>query len=344
MSENNKWNSFPPFDLSVSFDLFPGGLYHPENAAQGDDFSILRNMTHKEILHKEAPNKDLIHLYKAGLLFLLLLLASCCHKQPQQEKVSQPYTSYWDGFDFSDQSFVDNNGVTEPKFADFCKLLATQTDTDRKRQVDTLLHRSLNGSIEMYQNMMELAEKYLADPNSPYRDEETYILFLQHTINEPHLTEAYKERPRFQLAQAMKNRAGTKASDISYITRDNKNGTLYNIKSTYTLLYFNNPECHDCRRVSYCIKNSPIIKKLLSTKAITILAIYPDHELRSWNEHKEEYPSSWTVGRYAPNQDREAYNLPAIPNLYLLDRNKNVILKDAPIEKIETHLASEPNI
>ena len=90
----------------------------------------------------------------------------------------------------------------------------------------------------MFLGFMELAEKHLADPNSPLRNEECYIPFLEYAIKEGKIDEAYKERYSFQLRNALKNRVGTIANDFTYITREGTTGTLKSIKANYTLIYF----------------------------------------------------------------------------------------------------------
>ena len=180
-----------------------------------------------------------------GSIFIMLLSCGSKHENAALQNIK--FVSFWEGFNFADKSHVNNPGITTPKFESFCKYLSSTTPYDRRQQIDTLLNRSLQGGIDMYENMMQLAEKYLTDPNSPYRNEETFIQFLEYTISNPNLTEAYKERPRYQLAIAKKNREGTSANDFEYITRDGYRGRLYNIKNKYTLLYFNNPGCHDCK-------------------------------------------------------------------------------------------------
>jgi hypothetical protein len=42
-------------------------------------------------------------------------------------------------------------------------------------------------------------------------------------------------------------------------------------------------------------------------------------------------------------KDKEIYDLKAIPSLYLLDRQKNVLLKDARFEQVEVYLKSINN-
>lgn len=211
--------------------------------------------------------------------------------------------------------------------------------TERKQQIDTLLSRSKLGSKEMFLGFMELAEKHLADPNSPLRNEECYIPFLEYAIKEGKIDEAYKERYSFQLRNALKNRVGTIANDFTYITREGTTGTLKSIKANYTLIYFNNPDCHDCKRVYNILAgDSPTLAHLVARGELAILALYPDESLTSWNKNKGIYPYNWIVARYARDIDRERYNIPAIPSTYLLDKNKKVIYKDAIIEAVESYL------
>lgn len=75
--------------------------------------------------------------------------------------------------------------------------------------------------------------------------------------------------------------------------------------------------------------------------SLSVLAIYPDEDLNAWKKYARSLPQEWIVARYAHPDARKAYGLPAIPCLYLLDRNKTVILKDAPVERIEERLSDK---
>lgn len=109
--------------------------------------------------------------------------------------------------------------------------------------------------------------------------------------------------------------------------------------ANYTLIYFNNPDCHDCKRVYNILAgDSPTLAHLVARGELAILALYPDESLTSWNKNKGIYPYNWIVARYARDIDRERYNIPAIPSTYLLDKNKKVIYKDAIIEAVESYL------
>lgn len=282
---------------------------------------------------------------KLAILLLCGISLLACSRKPSEAPIQGVgFVSFWEGFDFGNKAMIDNPGVTEARFKDFCAQLSLQGKKERKAQVDTLLSRSEAGSEEMFLGFMELAEKHLSEPNSPLRNEESYILFLEYALRSGKTEEAYRERYGFQLKEAKKNRVGTKAADFGYITKDGTRGQMGKITSAFTLLYFNNPDCHDCKRVMGIMKASPTLAHLVASGELTILAVYPDEDLTSWEKHKEEFPSTWIVARYADGKEREKYSLPAIPSLYLLDRGKKVALKDAPIEQVEYYLRSKYNI
>ena len=52
-------------------------------------------------------------------------------------------------------------------------------------------------------------------------------------------------------------------------------------------------------------------------------------------------PSKWINGydKELTVRNRELYDLKAMPTLYLLDKDKKVLLKDAPVEQVEQYLA-----
>ena len=76
-------------------------------------------------------------------------------------------------------------------------------------------------------------------------------------------------------------------------------------------------------------------------KQVRILAFYPDEEHEVWENHQDMIPSKWINGydKELTVLNRELYDLKAMPTLYLLDKDKKVLLKDAPVEQVEQYLA-----
>ena len=90
------------------------------------------------------------------------------------------------------------------------------------------------------------------------------------------------------------------------------------------------------------IVNSQIIQKLKTKGVLKILAVFPDKDLDLWNKHYAELPDSWikAYDKETIIQDKELYDLKAIPTIYLLDGDKTVLLRDPTFEQFEKYLNS----
>jgi hypothetical protein len=153
-----------------------------------------------------------------------------------------------------------------------------------------------NVDKKVFTYITDLADKYLYDPNSPMRNEEFYIPVLEAMIASPVLNETEKIRPQARLKLAQKNRIGTKALNFTYTLASGAQGSLYQLKAEYLLLFINNPGCQACTETIEGLKNAPIINQLLQEKKLVLLSIYPDEELDEWKKHLSEFPNEWING------------------------------------------------
>lgn len=286
-------------------------------------------------------------LYTIALTTLLLAFAGC-RSSTSEAKRRQTATvvsgqdrailHYWDRFNFADKSLINTPETAEQMFADFLIALSREDNDKRTAAVDTLMSRSMRGSKPMFSYFAELAEKYLYDPNSPYRNEEMYIAFLTYIVNAEDAEPMLKVRPEHQLMMAKKNRQNAIATDFVYTLRDGRQSRLSSIESQYTLLFFNDPDCSDCKRVKEILTTNSLFSQ---NEKLKILSVYPDEDLSVWS--KAIYPAHWIDARCREIRTKEIYDLKALPTLYLLDRDKRVILKDAPAELIADWLAANRN-
>jgi thiol-disulfide isomerase/thioredoxin len=145
------------------------------------------------------------------------------------------------------------------------------------------------------------------------------------------------------LKTVQKNKPGTKATDFDYTLPDGSTHKLSALPSEYVILYFYNPECHECAAVKEKMVSSRVINTLQQKERLKILALYPDENLETYRKHLPEMPPAW-INAYDKRtiiKNRELYDLKAIPTLYLLDKDKIVLLKDMPFEALETYLAQK---
>ena len=249
---------------------------------------------------------------------------------------------YWEHFNFRDTALISRPEIIEQAFVNFLDVLPEVSLQEAEKGITALMDSAASDSA-MYVHFTNLASKYLYEPNSPFRNEEYYIPVLRHIIALPRMEEPDKSRPRFLLDMALKNRPGEVAADFVYTRINGSRGRLLRISADYTLLFFNSPDCEDCRRVKDYMAASEHLAGMTGEGSarrprLVILAVYPDEDVEQWRA--ASYPpcmlnvhdASQAISR------QRLYDLKAIPCLYLLDADKRVLLKDATVEQVELYL------
>lgn len=237
---------------------------------------------------------------------------------------------YWDRFNFSDTLFltrVDSSQLFEA-YARYVVLLGGRP-TDGA-PMDSLMRRA-STSRRMLDYFSKMAEVVLHDPNSPLRNDEFYIPVLEAQLRAPWYDEYERIAPQYDLQMARQNRLGQPANDFRYTLASGRSGTLYGLDAEYVLLFINNPGCAMCREIREAISSSPMLTEMIEHGRLQVLAIYPDEDLSEWRAYRDEMPASW-INAYDKGcviRNEMLYDLHAIPALYLLDRNKRVLVKDS---------------
>lgn len=275
---------------------------------------------------------------------ILLLCALFACQQPAERKrtevKSHPSLTLWDGYDFSDTTLIYQPDITERRFSTFLALLHRTPAEEQSMAVHQLMAKVRRGSPQMFAHFCQLAEKYLADPNSPFRNEELYIPFLTFIVECEGVESSTQSRAQFELQMALKNRRGTIAEDFSFITSNKQQKSLHALNYEYILLFFYNPECAECQQLKADILATPLLTQQQQAGLLQILALYPDEDIELWERHLADNPREWITARYASHEDSKAFYLAATPTLYLLARDKRVLLKDTSLEQIEDNLRS----
>jgi len=296
------------------------------------------------------------------LLLSLLFLAACSgQKTPEKpQKQSNPVFSgveipvllaspeaqakylavhYWDRFNFSDTTGAWRTRETEEVFAAYLHVLRNSPGAEAGQGIRSMLQRSLDADTAKFNWFTKRYDQCLNDPNSPFRNEELYIHVLEFITTSGKIDPIQKVRPAYQLRMALKNRVGTVAADFSFTDRSGLKRHLSGFHSKYTLLCFYNPGCHACGELKKQMASSPVLNSLLKVPgSLTILLIFPEPDAEAWNKEvsNQDLSSGFITGYDHDNSimSKELYDVRAIPTLYLLGRDKTVILKDASLEQI----------
>jgi len=222
---------------------------------------------------------------------------------------------------------------------DFCpRGRATEIISGFFRKVSDF--QTANPTSNVFGFFEEMVPKYLYDPNSPVRDEDLYNPYVKGLSTSELSSEGLRPAYTRDASMCSLNQVGSKAAEIVFTTLEGKRMTLSGIKADRTLLFFSNPGCPACEDVVRRLMGNAGIKQQVSSGKLAVVNLYIDLERDKWKEMAKDYPKSWLNGYdqdYKIRQDL-TYNIRAIPSLYILDKEKVVLMKDAPVEKVIPYL------
>ena len=279
---------------------------------------------------------------KKVTLFVLIILSLFFAQGIAQNNNKLPENlldHYWDKYDFKDVSTLGKKGVV----LDYIALLNQATIESAKKSIKNTLERA-SGDNMIFSLFVECFNRFFFEIDSKFRDYEKYSAVVEYILKSPEINEPQKQKFQFPKNVIMKNRLGSKITNFSFKQKNGVRDSLYNIKSEYIVLFFNNPDCENCILTKEKIVQSQILNNYISTGKLKVISIYPSNEIEHWN--KLSYPQSWING-----YDHEGkiigdglYIIRKYPCIYLIDRDKIVLLKETTVERIEQHLLQSASL
>lgn len=249
------------------------------------------------------------------------------------EQLDYSLEHYWDRYDFKDVSALGKKGVV----LDYIVLLSKASAESARTSITHTLERA-SGDNMIFSLFVECFNRFFFEIDSQFRDYEKYLAVVQYILNSPEINEQQKQKFAFPNNVIMINRLGMKVSDFTFKQKNGVQENLYKIKSEYILLFFNNPDCENCSLAKEKIVGSEILNNYIADRKLKIISIYPSKEIDHWS--RLTYPQTWING-----YDYEGkiigdglYIIRKYPCIYLLDKDKKVLLKETTVEKIEQYL------
>ena len=261
---------------------------------------------------------------------------------------------WWDGITDPSRSYPCDStmvsgvsvGDIEQKMANWTNVLGMVGLPVVEKAMSRLYDRAVacekkDTASNVFEKFTELVDKYFYDPNSPLRNEDHYSFYAARLAKSSLIEPVMQEKYARQVRLAALNRTGTPATDFRFADKRGRMHSLYGIKLEVTLLFFSNPGCAACKEIIDVLNNDPVISQLIADGTMAVLNIYIDEDLEAWRTYMPIYPENWYNG-FDPDlviRGEELYNVRAIPSLYLLDKDKVVIMKDAPEARVFDYLS-----
>ena len=242
---------------------------------------------------------------------------------------------YWDNYNFADTLLLKSKEMTEQGFVNFIDILnrfnldyaskgvahkdIAQKDITRKgiAQKDitqkgiACFTRKAFSNAAAKERFENLIEHYFEDQLSPVRNDRVYLIFLEEMKNSPCFDETEKERIAFKIKTTNKNLPGDIAINFKFKDESGKEHQLSDYKDQKVILYFYDPDCENCHKVSAWLKQQTIPADIKVIKMI------------------------------ADNHISYMYSLKNMPTIFLLDKENKVILKDCTAQELIENISTK---
>ena len=142
------------------------------------------------------------------------------------------------------------------------------------------------------------------------------------------------------LAQQLTIDSLEQANDFTYTLASGEQHTLYALQTNMVLLYFYDPTCEDCHVLMSQLEKSDIVNHLIGENRLTVLAVYPDENPEIWNDYSDHIPQKWINGydKGMKIHTEGIFLIKSFPTLYLLNKDKMILLKEMSYKELENEL------
>jgi len=245
---------------------------------------------------------------------------------------------FYNNIDFND-SRLTNSRLLYDKFNYFFNILLSQNPDTIIKYIDITIDScsknenfkrfALSFLINNYRNpknknqdkiLIHIAENYYLNGKAPSWVNPKFVELLQEKVNfiKPGMI-------------------GSIAPDLILQDINNKEIQISKYYGNLTLLFFWSPDCESCT------KEIPKINAMYSkyqNKGFTIIAIYVHADKNIWIEYLQKNRNNW-INLYDPTRKSnfiKLYNIKETPEFVLLNKNKEILIRDKTIDKINEYL------
>lgn len=282
------------------------------------------------------------------VVFLFFWFAGCTWKQensgegdiPVQKIQAEPQVlHYWD------EVFADTATASDPQrslnmIPEFISALASLPEGTQKQAIARMLSAARRHKAS-FDRFFAGLEHYLYDPNSPVRNDMYYETALAYMLDSVELSPEDRIRKTARMELVGKNQVGDPARDFEFELSGGNTSALYDVQAPHLLLLFYDPGCAHCEDALRKLKNSSAFQRLLDSGQLQILAVYPFGNVEAWKKYQPEIPSDWmnAIDRDTQIIGNNLYDLKATPTIYLLNQDKQVLLKDSDLTQVVLYLS-----
>lgn len=154
------------------------------------------------------------------------------------------------------------------------------------------------------------------------------------------ITDNIREKIQERVSDLKPNLIGNVAPNLILMDINGKPQELHTVKAKITVIYFWEPGCSHCKKVT------PILNdyyKKFKDKGFAVYAVYTQGEMDKWSEYVKKNELTW-INVWDPTRQslyHRLYDIYSTPIIYVLDKDKKIIAKRIPVESLERFLDEE---
>lgn len=173
----------------------------------------------------------------------------------------------------------------------------------------------------------ELAESKLYADSAVIPSDQLYLIFAKAVADNKSVDRNAKMRFAHQANVLSRSQRGMQAPEFQFTTPEGLKRTFVpDTTARVTILFFNDPDCMDCRLARVRLDADLHTQRLVESGVVDIVSITTtDATDSAWLGATASYPSTWTVG--AAPEVEDIYDIRHSPTLYLIDHKGVIQLK-----------------
>ena len=329
---NNKTQEITELRKQLEKESKPEDKNQIENKISSLEDALQNYMQSQAKLHE----KEWFGVFLKGSLPITLPIKNVTTQQEAQQNKEYMMKHFFDNVSFTDPRFWRTNYFPEMVDTYLYKWVVQIPDTVAKEasrlvalsqgnetSFQEMLSRLLNNAMQSKYMGMEnvwskLAEDYIFDKNISWIDS-AQVLQIK----------AMYEPLKY-------NRIGMKAHNIKLATINGDTINTNEIDAQFTIIYFFNPTCNHCRKVTPLLRDN--IYEKYKDKGVRVVAIDIDNNATAWKNYIEENKITEWYNCSDPNYKSGYwmyYDTSSVPFIYVLDKDKNIIARRVDGENLE---------
>ena len=245
---------------------------------------------------------------------------------------------FWDGFPFHDTMILhDKQRFPSGAIENYLQAIS-QADlpTIQRSLVETM--RRADTNERMWRFFAESFDLYLNSEFHHMRNEQWIEPVWHQMLKSQWTTFADSAKLNFFIRRAAETPVGSIAPDLEFLTIQGQRGRLSEFNAERILIYFYIPGCPQCAMTIEWITRDTAYQELIQAGILKGFAFYPEHNLNVFRQYSSTIPSTWVNAREPDGmsqlEEQLLYRMNGAPTMYLLDRDKTIILKDATLTQL----------